>query len=615
MVETLINFRKVFPQNLAWKSLRLLNNSDRFRLVWITLIQVGLGFFDLAGVVVIGALGALLIQGVESRAAGNKVAFILRFLHLQSFPFQTQVTCLGIIAAVILIFKTILSIFFTRKIFFFLSHKGAEISANLISKTLTLNIIELQKRSSQEILYIVGEGVKNLTLGILATSISIASDLSLLLIIGTGLFAVDASLALATIMLFIMVGVILHKLLQVRARSLGVLSNNLAVANNQKIIEVLGSYRELIVRNRRKFYADEIRSLRHKLGDVTAEISFLPYTSKYVVESTTVVGALALAAYEFGTKNAVHAVATLAVFMAASSRIAPAALRIQQGILTIKSSEGSAESTFSLLEELAEISDVPEYEAPINFLHSSFDPIIELKNVTFRYPGNDKFMLRNLDLYVSAGSSLAIVGPSGSGKSTLVDLILGVLQPTSGTILLSNMSPRSAIRESTGAISYVPQDILISSGSIKENVSLGYPLESVSTEQVIKALEMAQLADLIRDLPEGINTLVGESGNKFSGGQRQRLGIARALYTNPKLLVLDEATSALDGQTEEELSNALKIIAGGATVVIIAHRLSTIKNVDQVIYLRGGEIVAQGSLEKVRSEVPEFATELERAGM
>ena len=597
------------------QSFYLLKKSDQLKLIIITFSQVIIAGLDLVGVLVIGALGALSIQGIESHKPGNKVGQLLRILHLQNLSFQSQVAFLGISAALILVFKTFVSVFLTRRTFFFLSHKVAEISSDLVSKILSQNLLELQSRTAQQLLFIVSNGVNSLMTGIIATSMSLLSDISMLVILSSGLFFVDPTIAFSTLILFFIAGYILNRLLHVRSREIGRLQNELAVQNNEKILEVLNSYRESVVRDRRQFYADKIREIRHELSDITAELNFQPYISKYVIESTSVLGSLGLAAYEFGTKNSVHAVATLAIFMAASSRIAPAALRIQQGMLTLRNSSGATDSTFALLDELKGISNSDIKDDDPLFSYPDFNPEVIMKSVSFQYSGEEKFALEGVDLHITAGSSVAIVGPSGAGKTTLVDLILGVLIPQVGMITISGVSPTNASRKWSGGISYVPQNVVISSGSIRENVGLGYQKEFATDSRVWNAIESAQLKETVENLSGGIDALVGEYGGRISGGQRQRLGIARALFTLPKLLVLDEATSALDGQTENDIAGAIAELSGKTTVIIIAHRLSTVRNVDQVIYIDKGQVIATGTFNEVRIKVPDFDRQASLMGL
>jgi ABC-type multidrug transport system fused ATPase/permease subunit len=223
--------------------------------------------------------------------------------------------------------------------------------------------------------------------------------------------------------------------------------------------------------------------------------------------------------------------------------------------------------------------------------------------------------LLDVNVSIESGESLAIVGPSGAGKTTFVDVLLGVLKPSSGDVRISDLEPLAAISRWPGAISYVPQDVVISNGTIRENIAMGFPIEVASDELVWDALEIAQLTEFVKSLPLGLDTPVGERGTKISGGQRQRLGIARAMFTKPKLLVLDEATSSLDGQTEADISDAIQRLKGMVTVVLIAHRLSTVRNASLVVYMTNGEIVARGTFEEVRKAVPDFDHQAQLMGL
>lgn len=189
------------------------------------------------------------------------------------------------------------------------------------------------------------------------------------------------------------------------------------------------------------------------------------------------------------------------------------------------------------------------------------------------------------------------------------------MNPDEGTVYISGLHPQSAISKWPGAISYVPQDVVIAEGTIRENVALGYPREEATDELVMRALRVAHLDQFIETLPQGIDTPVGERGAKISGGQRQRLGIARAMFTQPLLLVLDEATSSLDGEAEANISAAIHSLRGATTVIMIAHRLSTVRNADTVVYLSGGKVIKTGKFEEVRSSVPEFEIQVKLMGL
>jgi ABC-type multidrug transport system fused ATPase/permease subunit len=319
---------------------------------------------------------------------------------------------------------------------------------------------------------------------------------------------------------------------------------------------------------------------------------------------------------QFAIHDAVKAAATLSVFMIAGTRISPAVLRIQQGLMQIKASIGGSSPTLELLRTIPLEKNVDKASNLPSFTYSDdFTPTINVNNVGFKYPNSPTQAIKNLNLSISAGSVVAIVGPSGGGKSTLVDLLLGVLTPDTGEVTISAMDPIQAVKKFPGAISYVPQQVVVVDGTIRENISLGYSAENFFDDEVLSALSKAGLEDFVSNIPGGLNSPLGEWGTRISGGQRQRIGIARALFTNPKLLVLDEATSALDGETESGISTQILKMKGQMTVVLIAHRLSTVIDADRIYYVDAGEIKAEGSFKEVRSAVPEFDRQAKLMGL
>jgi len=605
----------MFSNSVIARSVRILSASDRKKIIAVVAIQISFGLFDLVGVALVGILGALAITGVQARGPGDRVSIVLQFLHLEDNTLQSQATIIGLLAATLLISKTLFSVIFIRKTIFFLARRSASISANLTSRVLAQPLIQVQSRSMQQTLYAVTAGVDSIAMGVLGTSVLIISDTSLLVILAVGLFIVDPVVALSTFAVFGIIAYLLYRLMQVRAMRLGEAQRSLSIESSEKIFEVLNSYREIVVGNRRSFYARELGRIRFKLADVIAEGAFMPNISKYVIEITVVLGSLGIAALQFAVNDASRAIAVLSVFMAASTRISPAILRLQQGAVSIKSSIGSAGPTLDLIEELKELSLDSETVDALDFEHDGFTGEIKIENVSLTYPTKKLPAVSGISLCIKPGEVVSFVGPSGAGKTTIIDLILGVLEPDSGNVEIQGHPPLGAIRLWPGAIGYVPQDVMISNGTIRQNVCLGYLSSEVVEAEIWRALELAQLAEFVRELPQGLDTPVGDRGTKLSGGQRQRLGIARAMFTKPKLLVLDEATSSLDGTTEASISEAVHNLKGGVTIVMIAHRLSTVKESDVIHYLANGKLEMSGTFDELRKSIPEFDKQAQLMGM
>ena len=607
-------FKASNGENSFRLALSILERRDRRLIFLVICIQIFLAGLDLIGVLTIGLLGSLAVTGLSSKGPGNRVSFVLEGLGLNDNTLQTQVGVLGIIAAVILIGKTLLTMYFSKRVIFFLARRGATISANLIRRYFSRPITTLQVRSTQESIYALTGGVNSVMVGLIGAWSSLITDMTLLTILGIGLFVVDIQTSLATLSVFAITAYILHYLMHERIQKLGTAQAQLGIRSNEQIDQAIHSYRELLVRNRRGYYADEIANSRYALAEGSAAIGFMQNLNKYVLEIAMVTTSIIMAAYQFSTQSASRAIAVVGIFIAASARIMPAVLRVQQGLLTIKANLGTAKPTVQLIQEVRHLEPISDDSFEFKTNYDGFSGDVEVKNVSFAYtPGRD--VLKNIEIAIRAGEFIGIVGESGAGKTTLVDVILGAIEPDKGYVKVSGMKPLSSYAKWPGAVSYIPQDITIINGTIRENICLGYPTQWIEDDLCWEALKMAQLDDVVKNLPHGLDSAVGDRGTKLSGGQRQRLGISRALVTRPKLMILDEATSALDGITEAEISDALRKLRGEITIIVIAHRLSTVLDADRIYFMDNGSVIAQGTFSELKSNVPHFKLQAEKMGL
>ena len=311
------------------------------------------------------------------------------------------------------------------------------------------------------------------------------------------------------------------------------------------------------------------------------------------------------------------ALGSLALFLTAATRVMPSMLRLNGSRINLRSLGPRADYAFKMAATSGSTRHRPRSETlprrrpqPEVGIGRPGKPELVLevavRDLKVDYPGSDAPALNGITFTLPPGGALAVVGPSGGGKSTLADAILGVVQPSAGSVRIGGLSPGQFVRRYPGLVAYVPQSVALVSGSVRDNVALGLTQDEIDDDRVWAALKRAHLADYLADARDGLDTEVGERGVQLSGGQRQRLGIARALYTDPRLLVMDEATSALDAETENLVTQTIEELASDVTTITIAHRLATVRRADTVIYLDRGRLLAQGTFEEVRNAVPRF---------
>lgn len=601
-------------QSAVRRAIKLLPPGRRKLLFLAAGVQLSLGLLDLVGIALVGLLGAVAVSGVGSSGMSAQVQDLLDRVGLDGFTISQLSVIVALAAVSVLVLKTILSALLTRRITRFLANRQAEVSAGLARRFLRRPLADVQLWTTPEAIYALGSGVGAATVSLLGASIVIASELFLFLVVGIALLAYDPLLTIGTIVLFSIIVFLLQNVLgRWSSRNAQVMTDS-SIDTLTAVSEALSTYREATVLNRRDLYVGRYEALICRYSSANATASYIMEVPKYVLETVLYIAVLALAAVQFLTRDLASAAATVALFLAAGSRVVPAMLRLQGAGITIRNAAVQAQPTFFLADYLDTTSDDSSQEhMSAKAIHDhilsgypEFDATIEVRDVSLTYSDATEPALINASLTVAAGQSIALVGSTGAGKSSLADVILGVMAPQSGSVLISGETPRAAISRWPGAISYVPQTVSLVYGSIRENVALGLPSDVIDDELAWEALERAHLAEFLRENREGLDTKIGERGFRLSGGQRQRLGLARALYTRPKLLVLDEATSALDAETEQSIIQTLAELEGEVTTVTVAHRLATVRQADVLLYMQDGLIVATGTFDEVRAQVPDF---------
>ena len=371
---------------------------------------------------------------------------------------------------------------------------------------------------------------------------------------------------------------------------LGKMEREVSVLQNKCLLQSFGGIKDVKVTNTEEYFIKNFKNNAIRSAILTRKSSMLAIIPRPIIESLCICGLLMMVAIRvlFGMDMS-KMIPLLSMFAVAAFRMLPAFNRISGYVHTILVGKSAVDD---LYKDIVDVDNISERLKENNeIIELDINSGISVRNVSFKYPNSESYVLENISFDLPSKKSVAFIGTSGAGKTTLADIILGVLKPESGGVFVDNVNVYENEKSWHNIIGYIPQTIYLVDDSVRSNVAFGIEREDIDDNRVWKALEQAQLADFVRTLPNGLNTEVGDRGVRLSGGQRQRIGIARALYNEPKLLILDEATSALDNATEEAVMSAIDHFHGNITMIIIAHRLTTIKNCDIVFEISDGKAI------------------------
>lgn len=584
-------------------ALKLLSSRDRKWLVVMASIQALIGLLDLVGIVFLGALSSVVLNGLSSRSYGDRLGQFLVLLKIENNDFNFQILFLASVAIGAIFSRILLSVYLSRRILTFLSIRSAHVSRRLFQKMLEEGLDFIKRRTALNSQFAINRGIDLIMVGCLGILMTLLADALSLTFIFFGLLVIDPKFALALVLAFSLLGTLLHVVLRKKTERVARDKTTFEIASNQKVQDTLLTFREVHVRNQQSLAIREFSELRLKSAKAIADSMFLPSVPKFVFESTVIVAAVFMGLFQLLANDVFRAISTLTIFLAAGTRVAPGMLRIQQGFMALKSNLGQTSPTLEILTELKinnlDSLNIRARTPLISPTKSNAKNLISFENVNYERSTSPRFLLKDLTFFVRKGEFVALTGRSGSGKSTIIDLMLGLLEPTTGKISIRGLSPRLAISEFQNEISYIPQDVHIFPGTVRENIQVGMGDQEVSDSKIWRVLSQVQLKNHIKSMSKGLDSQLGEFGNVLSGGQRQRIGIARALLSSPKILVMDESTSALDSETEDSILKVLKNLQPRLTIVAIAHKLSTLVNSDRIIYVAEGRIEAQGTFKEV----------------
>ena len=434
---------------------------------------------------------------------------------------------------------------------------------------------------------------------VVETLFKFAAELLTTLLIAIYLVAIDPAMAGGIIVVAGVCVVGITMLTKKKLNILAVQTRDYNMVSKKWVLESAEGIKDIFVFNKRDFFLNSYDRNYRKQAKVATEYKFVGFTPERVIEALCISGIIGMVLVRIHSGVDVQSfVPELAVFAMAAFRMLPSISRITGHIATFLYSRPGLENTYYNVQTAHEIKarQAAITDEKNEREKDTFDDAIEVNGITFKYSDGEENVIENLSLTIRKGESIGLIGESGAGKSTLADILLRLYPTQEGTISVDGIDINTIPNKWSKLVSYVPQRVFLRDATVRENVA--FAEEEIDDAKVWDALDQAHLKEYIESLPDGINTVVGEQGVRFSGGQCQRIAIARALYKDPAIIVLDEATSALDNDTEEAVMEAINALQGNKTLIIIAHRLTTISNCDR-IYEVGNGIARERKKEEV----------------
>lgn len=506
----------------------------------------------------------------------------------------------GVIVLVMLTFSTVISMFTTWRLSIFGARIGTEIADRLYTYYMNQSWQFHASGSSAQLTKQVSTEAARISNDIIQPLMQMNSKLVLALFISISIVIYDPVIAISGLFIFSLAYFVLYRLVRQKLESNGQRLSEVSTRRFRLMNEGFGGIKDVLLLNRSHDFINRF----HDSGKIFARaqgtniaISQVP---RYFIELIAfgAMISLVLVLIKVHSGNLGEVLPVLAVYALAAFKLLPALQQIYSSLSVIKGNVAAFEAVKDDLQRSFENQKIVSKASIATSIN--FHEHIALNDITFSYPGKDRAAVAGINMSIPINSVIGLVGSSGSGKSTLIDLLLGLLIPQQGGIYVDDV--RITVENNRAwqnLLGFVPQSIFLSEGSIAENIAFGIPAKDINLKQVNKALNLANLTELVEQLPYGVNTKVGERGVQLSGGQRQRVGIARALYHEAKVLVFDEATSALDGITEKIVMDAIHEFSGQKTIIMIAHRLKTVEKCDLIYFMEHGKIIDHGTYQEL----------------
>lgn len=582
-----------------YKVLFLLGKDKRklFSLLILFLIS---SFLDMLG---IGLLAPFIALATNPELVSNYEVWFFLMKSIGVNKPITSIFVLGLIIITLFFIKALMAVWVKKKIANYSLIIQSKLTCRLMSAYQNMPYQFHLKRNTASLIQATSNHTSNFSHHTLMQGLGLISELFVVIMLVT-LLATTSLLTLIT-MSFILTTIyyFYDRIIRNRVTKAG---EDVSIANESIIKGVtqgIEGLREIRVYGSELYFYNKVKDFTKKFAEVNTELNGLKIIPRYLFETTIItfiIGVILIKISNSGdSSNLLH---LMGVFGLASIRLVPSASKVSSAIISMRHSKFSVHELFKDINEL-------NYITPksIHLNSNSLDgkdlrldfSCLEIKNINYFYENKIGNVISDLSLSIKKNESIGIMGKSGSGKTTLINILLGLLTPQSGSIEANGVSIQDSLRSWLNIIAYIPQDVFILDDSIQKNIAIGIPDEKINKDKLSQSIFAAQLDDVIKKLPENINTIVGQRGIRLSGGERQRLALARAFYNEREVIIMDEATSALDSETEQLLVDAINKLKVDKTIIMIAHRLTTLKDCDVIYEIENGKIINSGDYSSV----------------
>ena len=570
---------------------RLLSFEQRKRLIRLQFLVVLMAFAEVAGVAAIGPFMAL-VGDISLLEGDGKLAQLYSLSGLED-P-RDFLFWLGVAVLVALTGAAAISMFTTWRLSLYAAQIGAEISTRLYKHYMQQPWLFHANASSSQLTNRIAQEAGRVTNVVIQPLMQMNAKGALAVVMVTAIFIFNPVVALAGLLIFAVAYILLYKTVRKQLSSNG---RAISQANQQRfklMNEGFGGIKDTLLLGRQTDFNQRFEETSYKLGRAQGVTRGLSQVPRYAMELIAFGAVIFLVLYLLSAYdgNLGDILPVLSVYALAGFKLLPA---FQQMYTSLAQVKGNIASFDSIEQDLRASRNIEDMKPALKAGKLAPKQLIKLDNVSFSYPDKEEKALIEFTLDIPVKQVIGLVGASGSGKSTAIDVLLGLIEPQTGSLVVDGEKLEGEKRRAwQNNVGFVPQAIFLADSSIRENIAFGIPADEIDESRVKRAAQMAHLDDLLESLHEGLNTRVGERGIQLSGGQRQRIGIARALYDDAEVLVLDEATSALDGITEKLVMDAIHDFSGKKTIIMIAHRLATVKKCDHIYLLNNGRVVDKG---------------------